>query len=70
MQNEDVEVFSVELPEEIVLQGLSMCPHKSKEEVEDEFNEWIFNIGLPNSMDEIVYKYLFFCKIKGEAITI
>ena len=70
MENNVIEIPFVEIPEEIVIQGLEMCPLKSKDEVEDEFNEWLTNIGAPDSTDAIIEKYLFFCKIKGEAINI
>ncbi len=70
MKKSVIEIPFIEIPEEIVIQGLNMCPLKSKEEVEDEFNEWLTNIGIPDSIDKIIEKYLFFCKIKGEAITI
>lgn len=60
----------LELPEDVVLRGLEMCPMKSKEEVEDEFNEWLANIGMPPSLEKLIEKYLFFCRIKGEALNI
>jgi hypothetical protein len=64
------ETFLVEIPEDIVQQGLDMCPLKTLAEIEDEFNEWLSNIGIPDSIEGIIEKYLFFCRIKGEAINL
>jgi hypothetical protein len=70
MVEEAVIKMPLELPEDIVLQGLELCPMKTKEEVEDEFNEWLVHIGIPSSLEKLIEKYLFFCKIKGEALNI
>jgi hypothetical protein len=56
------------IPEAIVNRGLEFCPLKTRKEIEDEFNEWMIHIGLPDSVSDIVQKYLFFCQIKGEAL--
>jgi hypothetical protein len=56
------------IPEAVIDQGLEFCPLKTRDEIEDEFNEWMIHIGLPGSVDEIIQKYLFFCRIKGEAL--
>ena len=48
-------------------EGARLSPLKSIEVLEDEFSEWIFKFGLPSFESELLEKFLFFCRIKGEA---
>lgn len=54
-------------PEKVRTQAEELSPLRSLEELEDEFSEWICKIGLPGSENQLIKKFLFFCRMKGEA---